>query len=190
MKAYQPIAFVAIVGAVFVCLLVATVYFFPSPPHKASVVAGISWGEENDYGVGLANAVVLGPTSNLPAYPVVYVQGNISTLSWHRYEGGGGNASGSCSAPTPEPGVCNVYVGVWTPAAWDTYASGGAASPIWCYSGGGSGCSNASTFSFTSSNFASVGESEWEVVIWNVVPWGLYGYFNATEYYGPVFPPQ
>jgi hypothetical protein len=186
MKTTHQFVVMAAVVVVVVGPVVGLAYFFPGATPTGPVAAGQSWGEVNDYGVGLPNAIVLGPATSPAGYSVVYVQGDISALSWHRYVGGAGNDTGSCSAPTPDPGVCDVYVGVWTPTAWSTYASGGSATPLWCYSTSSSGCTNASTFSFTSSNLVPSGESEWEVVIWNVSPWGLYGFINATEYYGPV----
>jgi hypothetical protein len=185
MKSSHQFVLVAAVAVVVVVLVVSLALLFPGPPPKVPVAQGYIWAEENDYGVGIANAVVLGPVSNPPNSTLVYVHGSVSALSWHRYAGGAGNDTGSCSATLPSPGACNVFVGVWTPTAWVTYASGGSATPIWCYSTGGSGCTNASTFSFTSSNLASSGGSGWEIVLWNIVPWGLYGYFNATEYYAP-----
>jgi hypothetical protein len=185
MKPIQRMVIASVVVAIGVALAVAIpTYYSHDSKSQPPVRAGNIWGELNDYGVGLANAVILGPVTIPTGYSPVYVQGNISTLSWQRYEGGSGNLTGNCSAPTPEAGVCDVYVGVWTPAAWATYASGGSATPLWCYSNGGSGCTNASTFGFTSSDLSSSDGAPWEVVLWNLVPWGLYGYFNVTEYQG------
>jgi hypothetical protein len=185
MKDTRQMIIMACVAVAIVGLAVGLASLFHGQPAPVPVYTGWSWGEQGYYGVGLANAVVLGPIMNPPGYTFVDVRGNISTVSWHRYQGGVENSTGSCSVPTPAPGVCNVYVGIWTTTAWAAYASGESATPLWCYSTGGSGCTNATAFSFTSSNLASSGSAGWVVVIWNVVPWGLYGFINVTEYFGP-----
>lgn len=192
MSDLPKMAVVAIGVAIVVTLAVVIAAYTDSPNSPTSprgVHPGESWGEENDYGVGLANAVIFGPVTIAAGTLPVYVRGNVSALSWHRYEGGAENLTGSCFAPTPEVGVCDSFAGVWTPAAWATFASGGAASPLWCYSTGGTGCTNASAFNFTTSDLSSSDGSAWEVVIWNIVPWGLYGFINVTVYTAPLTMP-
>ena len=133
--------------------------------------------------------MILGPITVPSRTAPVGFQGNITTLSWHRFENGTGNVSGSCAigASLPAQGACNVFVGVWTPTAWSSYAAAGSASPIWCYAAAGtsSPCVNSSTFQFSTGDQSAYDGVAWEIVVWNLVPWGLYGYVNVSEVIGP-----
>lgn len=155
-----------------------------SPPH---VKIGATWSELGDYGVGIANAMILGPITVPAGTAPVGFQGNVTTLSWHRFVNGTGYVSGSCGASLPAPGACNIFLGVWTPTAWAAYAAGGSASPIWCDTAAGtsSPCVNSSTIQFSTGDQSAYDGVPWEIVVWNLVPWGLYGYVNASEVIGP-----
>lgn len=182
MKPQMRFLMVGVVVTVAALLVVALFLSLPGGAPLTTLPSRVldSWNSTGDYGVGVAHAVTLGPVTVPIGTSPVFVAGEITADSWHRYEGGSGNVSGNCTAGIPESGVCNVFVGVWAPAAWTTFASGGSATPIWCYTAGGSTCANASDFSFVSSDLAANDGSAMDIVVWNVVPWGIYGSINVT----------
>ena len=130
---------------------------------------------------GIRNAATFVPPIVHTNTSTLYVVGSVNVASWTRFNGTA-NVTASCSnTPTP-PGACDVFVGVWTPAAWAIYAAGGPLAPAWCYSANGSVCANASSMSFTTTSLVSLEGESWEVVVWNIEPYGLMGNISLQAY--------
>ncbi|MCI4347335.1 MAG: hypothetical protein L3J97_01785 [Thermoplasmata archaeon] len=143
------------------------------------------WAKPNYQGPfagGIGNSSVL-PVRELPTgTATTYVDGTLGTVAWVLYTNGLFNRSGNCDTSFSPPGACNVFVGIWTPAAWFAYAHGGSLDPLWCYPGMGEGCSNVSGGELTTPNLSAFDGTGWEIVIWNLLPYSLSGSYVFTVY--------
>lgn len=132
-------------------------------------------------------ATIVGPV--IPSRTsMAYLTVSLSVTSWTRWNGMG-NSTGTCDSPGSPTGACNVYIGIWTAAAWNAYTAGGPLQPFWCYSVSASACANVSAASFTSPSLVPLEGQAWEVVIWNIQLYGLIGNFELKFYASPYFSP-
>ena len=134
---------------------------------------------------GIRNAATIVPPVIPNNTTSAYLQITLSVHSWTQWNGTG-NSTGSCDSETS---ACKAFVGIWSPTAWDTYAVGGVASPFWCFTAGGPACTNTSTLSVSSPSLLPLIGEPFEVVIWNIAPFGLIGDFSVVLYATPYFSP-
>jgi len=188
MKRMRIVVALSVVLAVSVGL---TSYYIPEgvaprPNPGASGPAQLyTWSQPNYEGPmagGVPHAMVL----RVPVLPngttSVYVDGTFGTISWILLTNGYFNRSGNCGNSFSPAGACDLYVGIWTPPAWASYASGGPGTPIWCFPGVSEGCLNVSSASFDTPNLSSLDGTGWEIVLWNVATYDLSGSFLFTVY--------
>ena len=133
---------------------------------------------------GIRNADTIPMPTVHTGTSTLYLVGSLSIASWTRFNGTG-NDTGTCDSATTPAGACDVYIGIWTPDGWSSYAAGGPMQPSWCYSAGGGSCTAVSNVTFTSSNLTSLEGLAWELVVWNVQPYGLIGSYTFSLYVSP-----
>ncbi|HYB78534.1 MAG TPA: hypothetical protein VEG66_02085 [Thermoplasmata archaeon] len=147
------------------------------------------WGTEFNgccFDDGLRNAAILSVPTVPNGTSILYLVGSLSISSWTHFNGTS-NVTGTCLPPTGPVGVCDAYVGIWTPNRWGSYAAGGPMDPFWCYPGNGSMCSAVNNASFTSPSLTPLEGQPFEVVIWNTQFYGLMGSYSLTLYVPPDF---
>lgn len=152
--------------------------------------AGLHWSSmmNGNFDDGLGNPMIMQPPVIPSQSQSAYVTVSLSVSSWSQWNGTA-NATGACDSPSSPPGTCNAYIGIWTPAAWDSYAGGGPMQPFWCYTGTGSVCTNVSEASFTTPSLLGLAGQPWEIVIWDTQPYGLVGYYQVNLFVNPYFNP-
>jgi len=135
---------------------------------------------------GIRNAAITTPPIVHTGTSTLYLVGSVSVGGWTRWNGTA-NVTGNCPAADGPAGACDVYVAIWSPAAWNAYAAGGPMSPFWCYRGNTSECTNVSSAYFTTPSLVALEGQTWDIVIWNVQPYGLIGNYSFTTYVSPDF---
>jgi len=133
------------------------------------------------FDAGKHNPAIVSPPTIHTGTSILYLEGSLSILSWTHFNGTG-NDTGTCNPPEGPAGVCDAYVGVWTPSAWNAYASGGAMDPAWCYPGNGTACVAVNNATFTSTSLTSLEGQPFEIVVWNIQAYGLAGSYSFTLY--------
>jgi hypothetical protein len=113
---------------------------------------------------------------------VFSVIGSFGVKSWMKLDDGLLTESGVCSGSFSPPGACNVYVGIWSPAAWKAYTNGGPLDPLWCFSSNDSGCQNVSGAYVSSPNLEAFDGVSCELVVWNVASFQLSGEYQFGVY--------
>ena len=133
------------------------------------------------FGAGLNQSVV----APFPAVPngtsVISIFGDVGVTTWERVADRLITEVGQCANSFSPPGACNVYVGIWAPAAWSAYVAGGPLDPLWCYSAGAT-CLNFSGGSLSSPNLQTLDGVHGEIVIWNLAPYQLVGQYEVDIY--------
>jgi hypothetical protein len=134
------------------------------------------------FGAGVNRSVV----ATLPTVPngtaVISVFGSFGVTSWMKLNHSLIVESGNCAEPFSPRGACDLYVGIWTPAAWRSYANGGPLDPMWCYPGNGSACQNISGGYVSTPNLSVLDGVSWEIVVWNVDTYLLNGQYQFDVY--------
>jgi hypothetical protein len=189
MQIRQPLIAVAAVVAITVTLVVfaipSGVGFLNGPdngvnPHPLSEWFNTTF-QGCCFGAGLNQSVV----APFPAVPngtsVISIFGDVGVTTWERVADRLITEVGQCANSFSPPGACNVYVGIWAPAAWSAYVAGGPLDPLWCYSAGAT-CLNFSGGSLSSPNLQTLDGVHGEIVIWNLAPYQLVGQYEVDIY--------
>jgi hypothetical protein len=183
---------VAVAGVVALSVILVSLVFSeigPWPPGGSGADPSFAnvWDQANyegDLAGGVNQSVeVLVPPVPSSSAPV-YVDGSFNIVSWSWYQNGSFHAGGACAEPFARSGACDVYVGIWTPAAWTAYTRGGPMAPLWCYPGDSAGCTNVSGGDFGTPNLGALDGQGWEIVLWNVAAYHLSGTYDFTVYTG------
>ncbi len=184
---------ICLAGAIAVALSVILVAVFlpgavPSPaaPGAAPPLLRV-WDVASYQGplAGGVNQSVEIPVAPLPmATPDVYMDGSFSMTSWSLYDQGVFHEGGTCDAAFFTAGPCNLFVGIFTPGAWQEYRAGGPLAPIWCFPGGANACGNASGAEVGTPNLSSYDGSGFDIVMWNLANYTLSGSYAFTVYAG------
>lgn len=152
-----------------------------SAPHPLS-----EWFNVSFEGCCFASGVPKASIAPLPTVPngtdAVYVSGSFGVNAWMKLNHSLLSESGNCANSFSPRGACDVFVAVWSPAAWETYAGGGPLAPLWCYPGNGSPCQNVSGGYVYSPNLSGFDGQPWQLVIWNVDTYLLGGSYQFHVY--------
>ena len=135
---------------------------------------------------GVRNAATINAPTIHSGSAVLYLEGTLSIASWTHWNGTG-NDTGICNPPEGPAGVCDAYVGVWTPSAWNAFVAGGPMDPAWCYTGNASSCAAVNNATFTSTSLTSLEGQPFDIVIWNTQFYGLLGGYSFALYVSPGF---
>lgn len=186
---FLAIAVVAVVVAMCASVLILSTFPNGSATSGSNDTVRSAWNSSFNgccFDAGLQNPAILsGPT--IPSgTSVAYLNVSLSVTSWTHFTGTG-NATGGCSPPVGPVGACDVYIGVWTPTAWNAYQYGGPLSPFWCFTTNSSTCTATSAATFTSSSLIPLEGQTWEVVIWNLQSYGLSGTYSVSLLVSPNF---
>ncbi len=119
----------ATIIAVIVCAGIASAIVVAPLVDPASPAGGArSWWSSSFSGCcfddGIRNAAIA--TSPVVHFgtSTLYLVGSLSVSGWTRWNGTA-NATGNCPSATGPAGACDVYIAIWTSAAWTAYAAGG-----------------------------------------------------------------
>ncbi|MCI4358504.1 MAG: hypothetical protein L3J95_02620 [Thermoplasmata archaeon] len=154
----------------------------PSPTGPSTLAVWDQHSYQGDLLGGLNHSIVM-PVRALPNHDsMVYVDGSFSMLSWTYYTHGLFNESGVCANTFSPADACSVYVGIWTPAAWDAYVRGAPMAPVWCFPGNSPSCQNASAGDLGTPNLNQFDGTNWEIVVWNLATFQLSGSYQFTVY--------
>jgi len=125
-----------------------------------------------DLGLGVEHAVTLNFIT--PSTTTFFcVVGNFSaSYATGGFSNATGNQTVTCSSSTPQ---CDLSVGVWTQAAWNSYAAGASVPPVWCYAEHNGSCGVQSSGSYDTGDLGVRGSTNLVFALWTETDWNPWG---------------